>query len=547
MSTLPCSRPAFAPGPRPRLRAALRSGLATSGLLLGGLLGVAGCGASFPPVLSAADIGSLREGSPRIARVRDLGAAHIGRPGPLQAEPDGRIVMGELILIEGSGFGIQPAAGIGSRSGEILWRTSGGGIVMRVPVGSAAGRQTAWVQAGFRRTEAPVELHRIGLVLDTRRGKLHTVLVRGDADATPGVTAAGAPLDVPDARALAISPSGAAAYVLQHGGGAPGGGDRIAIVDLAAPGGPRITETRPLRHAVHSLVVAERDPVLAAVGPDQVTLWDLTEARRPAPWAPAPLPEEVQGAHAAALDPSGTLLGLAVAETNQVLLVRIKPGLAKVSPRLVGQIAALPSVRQPVLHSLRFSADGETLWLTSGDTVASRPAGHQPTRVTAIRIAPPSGEAGAAPAPDADRTLEIRKTIELRDAGAPVRFSLARAQPVAAGSAIRTPPETSTLFLTTVAPAALDGKAPADGALLKSDLGGAVTPLVSGKEALVGLDVSPDAGLALLATAAAGPDGLQVAAVPTRSGAAPARLSLGAAESTTPAPPFDQYVVVLQP
>ncbi len=481
------------------------------------------------------DIAAIGEGTPRIRNIRDLGSVHIGQAGPLLAESDGVVTMGELVLIEGSGFGKQPTVSIAGHPAEVRWRTVGGGIVLQVPLGSEAGPQPLWVEAGGRRAQATVTLQRLGVILDARRGALHFVRIGGEAGPSPTVQTVGQPLALPGAHAVALSSDGAAAYVLCRSGQA----DQIAIVDLTAPQGPRVYDTRPLRHAAHSLLTAERAPTLAAVGDGTVTVWDIREPRRPAPWGPAALPDAAHAAHTAALDPAGTLLALALDEGNQVLFIDIKPGRTEVKPRPVGQVSVLPTVKQPILRSLRFAADGETLWVTSGDNVTSREFGHQPTRMTAVQV-------GAEDAGSGERLLAVHKTLDLRDAGAPVQLSLGRAAPVAAGTTIRTPPEKTSLFFTSVSPAGLVHPGDGDSALIRSDLSGNTKELLSGKELLVGVDVSPDARLAVATRCTPGPTGLTVTVAHLTAGTT-STVALGPADAADLQPPFDRLTVLVQP
>lgn len=499
-----------------------------------------GCGATWPAVIDPSDIADLREARPHISRVRDLGAVHIGQAGPLLAESDGQFAIGEMVLIEGSGFGKQPTLTIGGRPAEVRWRTQGGGIVTQIPAGSAVGAQTVSVQSGGGQAAVPLQLSRLAVLLDGRRGQLQALRVaRGGA--TPTAEAVGSPLTIPGAQALALSYDGAAAYVLLQG--APQAASSVAIVDLVAPGGPRIAETRQLRHPAQLLVAAERAGVLAMIGTEsaQLTLWDIREARRPAPWQPAALPASVKQARAAALHPDGQLLALALPEDNQIVVLDVKPGLTAVVPRQVAALSALPGMRQPLVHAhgLRFSSDGSTLWLSSGDNADSQTAGHQPTRITAMELKLPEAGLGSG----AEAGLEVLKTLDLRDAGAPLSLALARTPPVSAGTAIRTPPEKATVFLTTTKSAS--GSASAAG-LWRSDLQGHITPLYSGKELLAGLDVSPDAKLAVTARVGSGAAGRSLAVTDLET-SADVKVPLGASDESDLAAPFDRLQLLLQP
>lgn len=478
-------------------------------------LPVSGCSgaASWPRVLDPSDIVDLSEGTPRIRRIRDLGNTHIGQAGPLSAEADGQFAVGELVLVEGGGFGKQPTVRIGGRPAEVLWRTRGGGIIVRIPAGVPAGPARVSVQNAAGESEVPLgaPLRRLGALLDPGRGELHVVAVGGDLGAAPAAQQLGPPAGrkLPGARRVVISSDGSCAYVLVAGADR----ESVAIVDLMAPAGPQVVETRALTHPAYAIAAAERAPALALVGEEYVTLWDTREARRPAPWRAERLPEEARRGRAAALDPGGTLLAVAVPEGNELVVVDVKPGKKEVRPELVGRIDALPGARQPLLLDLRFASDGETVWVLSGDNPQSRPAGHQPTRLSAVHVgAPETGtEVGRT-----QRELTLAKTVELRDAGAPLRLALARALPTAAGTTIRTPPEKAALYFTTLAPEAPSGGAA--GALVHAEPGGALSTLYSGAELLGGLDLTPDGALAVAASRGAGGAGLGVTVTHVHSG-----------------------------
>jgi hypothetical protein len=262
-------------------------------------------------------------------------------------------------------------------------------------------------------------------------------------------------------------------------------------------------------------------------------------ARRPAPWSPTELPEPGRTATTATLDPAGTLLALSLDEGNQVLFVELKQGRTAVAARPVGQVAVLPTVKQQLLRSLRFAADGETLWVTSGDNAQSRAQGHQPTRLSAVEIGPADAASG-------ERAFTVHKTLDLRDAGAPVQLTLGRAPPVAAGTTIRTPPEKTSLFFTAVSPEGFDHPGAGESALLRSDLSGNATELLSSKELLIGLDVSPDARLAVATRCAKGPAGLAVTVANLAAGTT-TTVPLGPADEADLQPPFDRLTLLVQP
>lgn len=492
------------------------------------LLGFAGCAPLFPNILDPADIAGLRAGTPSISKVRDLGAVHIGKPGPLLGESDGVTHIGELLLIEGSGFGKLPTVGIAGRPAEVRWRTQGGGIVVQVPAGCAVGPQRLWVAAGGSRAEAPITLHRLAVVLDPRPGQQTLHALRVGQGAAP--VSAGPPLSVGTATqkplSLALSADGAAAYVLLSPPPQPADApSSVQVIDLVAAGGPKLTDTRKLRQRAHLLAAAESTGLLALVGDEDVTLWDVNEGRRPAGYLPSPLPKNAQKPWAAALHPRGSLLALALADSNDVVLVdvRLRPDRTGTRPRDLSVINALPEARMPLLHRLRFASDGDTLWLSSGDNAASTAFGHQPTRLSALVLSHAPADPQTGDAAPADPGLSLLKTVELRTttggSGAPIDLAIARRPPIAAGTTIRMPPDKAAVFVSTLSgtqaassgpagatqvPGSATGAAPTSGidlkirgALLRGDLSGPAkaVPTQAEPEIIAGLDLSPGAEL----------------------------------------------------
>lgn len=517
-----------------------------------------GCAPTWPAVLDPADVASLSEGTPHIRGVRDLGPAHIGHAGPLQAQSDGVFTVGELVLIEGRGFGKLPTVGIGGRPAELLWRTAGGGIVVRLPVGGPAGPQTITVQAAGGRAEAPVTIRRLGVVVDRSRGQIHSVDV--GAAPQPTLRPAGPPLGLKDAGAVAMAFDGSVAYVAA--------GSRVAAIELGAAGGPRLAAPRPVSHPVTGLAAAERAPVLAVLGPQRLTLWDVRDAARPAPWPAATLPDEVAGFAAGALDPTGAVLALAVPDGNRVVLLDVRPGTQAVKPAVLGQVEILPGARQALLLDLRFASDGETLWVLSGDSGRSAALGHQPARLSAVRV----GRSA-----DGAQPLSLLRTVELPEVGAPLGLSLGRAAPPASGAAIRTPPEQSAVYLSAVradgftAGAGAPGRATpgtpgTPGTIVRlASLETGQTAVVAGDrdgEVLPALDVGPD-GAVLGASCADGSQGFGAVllradvaggAGGAASGAAPLlqsghsfKLPLGPGDARCLRAPFTGAAVALQP
>ena len=453
-------------------------------VLVGSLLTSFGCGSTWPQVMDPSDIVSLREGTPKIARVADLGSPHIGNPGPMQPASDGQITVGELVLIEGGGFGKQPTVSLGGRPAEIHWRTDGGGLIVQVPSGVAAGAQPLVVEVGGKRAETTVHVQRLAVVLDGPRGLLHTLKVSGGGGKPPTVEGYGQAVPVAHARSLALSADGAAAYVLWQDKDR----DEVAIVDLTAAKGPFLRDHRRLSHRAQTIVAASAAKVVAIIGENQVTVWNVSEANRPLPWPAAKLPEEARGATLFALDPTGTLLAAGFPEQNEVALYDIRPTRTDVVPKEVARATVLPLARQPLLHDLRFSADGETLWTLSGDPSVDK--AQQPTQLVALSL-------GEKEPGQTKRSLSVGKPIEAKDAGAPLALTVGRSRPIASGATIRAVPERSQVLFST-APRG-EGQKAQPGSLFRVAEGGTLKAVLSGGPLVHSVDVSPDAGLAVCA------------------------------------------------
>ncbi len=495
--------------------------------LLFAVLASAACGSTWPQVLDPTDIVTLREGTPHIRRVADLGSPHIGKAGPLAPASDGQICVGEQLLIEGSGFGKQPTVLLGGRPAEVRWRTSGGGLIVQVPTGGPTGAQPLVVEAAGKRAEATVTVHRLAVVLDGQRGLLHTLRIAGGGGQSPTVEAYGKPLVVAGARGLAVSSDGAAAYVLLHSGDR----EQVAIVDLTAVGGPSVRELRPLRHRASAIVGAASAPTVAIVGENELTLWDVSEANRPISWPVAALPTEAHGATMFALHPNGTLLAAGFAAQNEVALIDVRPSRTEVVPKEAARTMVLPLARQPLLHSVRFSSDGELLWALSGEALLG--TAQQTTQLVAVTVS--DKEPGGI-----KRSLQLGKPIEVKDAGSPLWLSVARSQPIASGATIRTVPERSLVVFAT-APRT-EGNRPQPGSLFRVGAGGALKTVITGPQLFPSVDLSPDAGLAVAAEQnISGPLTVTVADTEIQSTAS---LTLGTATAASDKAPI---AIVVQP
>jgi len=365
-------------------------------------------------------------GTPEITDVVDVGGGDVALTGNLAMQAsDGVAVIGETLWIRGRGFGRQPAVLVGGRPATVLGRTRDGGIAVRVPAATPSGTQAVVVSNEIGRGERPIAVRRYVAVLAPGAGHMAWAELGVD-----GPIAAGR-LPVPGARWLAMSADGRAAYVAQASKSV------VDVVELPSPGAPKIVYQLDLGGGPPVAVAAAgRTQVLAVVRADDVVVVDTTSPLRPTRSTPRPLPKDVRLAKivAADLSPDGKLLAIATAEGNRVVLLDlVRGGRAPVA----GSIAVLPDVRQSTLVDVAFSPTGDTLWVLSGDTARSRPAGPQPTELRAIRL-------GASP--ESLANLDIARVVRIEGAMDPARMTLGRALPLASGAAIRLPPERTTVF-----------------------------------------------------------------------------------------------------
>ncbi len=187
-----------------------------------------GCrGGSLPEIVGPRWLAA--GGTPAIDRVVDLGARTLPVRGPLVAENrDGRAVIGDLLLLEGSGFGKQPEVAIGGRSAGVLLRVKGGGVVVRVPWGIDPGDVPIVVANGFGEARATFPIRRLAVVVDGAALRWFEVDAAGEATPKGAVPLA--------ARLLAITTEGSVA--LAAGAGAAGAATAWVLYGLVVSGYP---------------------------------------------------------------------------------------------------------------------------------------------------------------------------------------------------------------------------------------------------------------------------------------------------------------------
>jgi hypothetical protein len=406
--------------------------------------------------------------------------------------------------VEGSGFGRQPTVTVGGRPAEVLARTRGDGLVVRVPGGSASGLVDVAVTTSAGSARLGVELRRLGIALG-RDDKLRFFIV-GNDELRPLPNA----VAINQGRQIRIDSTGGAALVLADASE----GSRLVVVDLGRTD-PAILGSLPVPHRGAALAAASVAPRVAIVGDGKLSVIDTSSLRRPVLYDPAPLPKEARGIRAAQLSPDGRVLALLVAEGNRVVALDVS---SPTAPQIISSVEILPNERLSLVRDLAFSSDGQTLWVISGASADTHPQ-VVPTRITAVRLLAAyaegaASEAGAEvrePAPSRPipsgpirRMLAVWKTQTVTGCSAPLALAVG-APPDAGGSAIRTTPEAATIYVTAIKDALLELKSgkidfarvrkllgpPNAGMIARAELGSGGGPVATTKQLLGALVVPP--------------------------------------------------------
>jgi hypothetical protein len=519
----------------------------------------AGCGGSaWPDILDVRFVESP-SGAPQVTRVRDMGQARLPPRGPYKVtESDGVGVIGELLLIEGRDLGKQPTVNIGGRGADVLRRTEGNGIVVRVPPGTPAGTQSIEIVTARGRAKVDFPIRRLALVTLGERDRVHVLSVTKET-----AERVGTPLAIENAHLVRYSPDGSTAYVASSTGMGPA---QLSVIDMTASGGPKVAARRELpSRVVVALAASEGAPRIAVVGEREVTFFDVRDPLQPSHYPSWRLPENLARGRivAAEIDPEGTLFVLLLAEGNRIAAFDIRRPDA---PQPLTTVDVIPDARAPLVRDMRFSIDGDTLWIVSGDNLMSVSHGPQPTRLSAVKLMP-------SPQKHGPRIISVWRTMPVPGASAPLSLTVARGQMVASGTTIRLAPEQAAVFLTGVQAALLklDGLAMAreadakkaaalwrqvtqPGMLVRTDANGGGGPLFSTPALLTGLDLTPDSQLLVAVAAKVGTDndtlsvegGVIATPLWTKS-YAPTFISLGQLKSDLLRPPFRLGEVRIQP
>jgi hypothetical protein len=352
--------------------------------------------------------------APKIAKVTDLGdlpalPARGALPAP---DSDSRFAIGELVLVEGSGFGKLPSLKVGGAPLDIEARTGNGGIIGRIPAGINAGAAEVVVQTGGGRDATTIDVERSGVLVDRATGNVYVVAFgSGDRVAVRGSFA------MPGAVAAAIAPGGAIAYVAAN---PPGGAETatVHVIALTAGGGPKLLRQRHLPiPQVAAIATARSAPLGVVAGSGKLVVLDLSVARGPTPGTPFPL---VGDASQVAIHPKGIRAVVLSPHDNHMTPI----DLSKASqPRVERPVDLIPGEREPMSVDAEFAPGGDEVWAVCGDTKETVAGGTHPTKLVVV-----SWETGEP---------KVLRSADLAAAAAPVAIGVGQTESVGSAAAIR--------------------------------------------------------------------------------------------------------------
>jgi hypothetical protein len=449
----------------------------TSALLVAAALASACGGPGAREIVGLDDVPGGSD-APKIAKVTDLGDLPSLPPrGQLPVkDSDGKFAIGELVLIEGSGFGKLPSVKIGGAPFAIEARTGNGGVVGRIPAGIDSGAAEVAVAGGGGRDATTIEVERHGVLVDRATGNVHVVAFGAD----DRVAVRGS-FAMPGAVGVAFAPGGSIAYVAAN---PPGGAttSTIHVISLTAAGGPKLLRQRHLPiPRVSAIATARAAPIGAVAGSGKLVVLDLSVPRGPTPGTPFPL---VGDGSAVAVHPRGSRAVVLSPHDNHLTPVDLTRPAA---PKVEGPVDLLPGEREPMAIDVEFAPGGDEAWAVVGDRKESVAGGTHPTRLVVV-----SWETGAP---------KVLRAAELGASGAPVGVGVGQTETIGSATAIRSTRGRAPIVVATVSqklwsddPENAPSKLADLGQLVAADLDGKAQVLLTQTSLFGDPQVTPDLG-----------------------------------------------------
>lgn len=438
------------------------------------LLLCAGCTLSVTPlVLAPRDVGRAG-GAPEIVEIVDIGTRKIPTVGERVSAAGGqrRAVIGELLLLRGHDFGKQPRISVGGRGSEVLAHVEDG-VVVRVPWGIDPGEVEVEVVHARGRAVKRFRVVRLGLALLPDRVRVFEVAADG------GVTLRDE-LALPGVRDAVFSHDGSAAYLV-------GGGEKawLKVLDLTGAAPKVVNDFDFPGKTVRAVDAAVQVPLAALLTDTHLVVFRSENALIPSFFAPSTLSPQLldKGVLSLAIGGMGRSLALLLADLNEVALFDTA------DPAKLGYLSlvkVLPDEPLQLVQDLRFSHDGGSLWMASGDNARSIGGGTRPSRISMLQVIPGSNE----------KSLKLHRSWELGTDLSVHRLAVARGEPIPPGTAIRPEPSSSSVYLSANASAFLQGGAErfrqskGQGRVIRSSLGEEPAELLAGAHLLTAQDIA---------------------------------------------------------
>jgi len=404
------------------MRIAGRGAAASLGLWL---LTASGCASTSAQIVT--DTRELSESSsaPSLDRIDDAGPGDVLLTSAFAPGPgDGVAAIGELLWLHGSRFGRRPTVLVAGQAVPVLARTDDQGVVVRVPPRVPAGRQEVVVANEHGEARRGLTLVRRGCVLLPAERQIACVDETEQGPLGPSKV-----LPLTDVAAFVASDDGRALYAIVTSGGGAG---HLAVVALAAQGGPRVVGEVPLARKGSTggrwfaqVATSKGRATLFVAGADMISSFELASPLRPTPvgdvrW-PRPLgrPE----IRRAAISPDGRWFALADRDDSTVIFWEIGDDKLRES----ASVDLLPAFHANGVADLQFARDGQSLFVLTGETVdGARVANSERPRVFRL-------------APSANRGWSVTQETHLPGIRWPSALRESRVRALESGASIRRP------------------------------------------------------------------------------------------------------------
>lgn len=326
--------------------------------------------ASLPEAKGSADVrGIVRLGIRNVSGATVPAGVTEGSAGP-----------GELLLVSGSNFGKKPEVIVAGQKVEALARTADGGVVVRVPPATPIGdRQVVVKGDNGDPSSRGMSFKHYALVSIPKEKTVHVVEVGESSMRRAEKVAADNPED------LRFSSDSTAGYILN---GKKGGEWTVIGVDVTLPTPVAKGVLLKRTSDVSAFLTARRAPVMVIIDASGIDVFDTTDALAPKKVGGSPLPNALTDmkVQTAEISPDGKTIAVLGTTKNRMLVLRIGAG-GKVEAAGPPVDALAGATTEHAVRAVRFSPDGKTAWVVSGDNpLLALQQKKELTRLTSVAI-----------------------------------------------------------------------------------------------------------------------------------------------------------------